>query len=142
MTGSLGGERSAVFHFVDVTGIEYNSGFVNGVLKVLTPSYSGAANKDFWRGSNNSRNADSNDPWTLSNTLPLSKSEYNATQSHIQELRSRISTAKRPVIHVESPMHPLSGGLADELKKLAELRDTGILTAAEFDAAKGRILGG
>ena len=33
--------------------------------------------------------------------------------------------------------HP---SLADELKKLAELRDSGILTDAEFDAQKAKLL--
>ena len=31
---------------------------------------------------------------------------------------------------------------ADELKKLAELRDSGVLTEAEFSAAKQRLIGG
>lgn len=37
---------------------------------------------------------------------------------------------------------PASGGhgVADELRKLAELRDAGILSAAEFDAEKQRLL--
>lgn len=144
MAGSLGGERSAVFHYVDITGVEYNSGFVKGVLEVLTPSYSGGAQKDFWRGSNASRNADSNDPWTLSNTLPLTKAEYNAARDEMQTLRSRIAEAKRPTVQVSPLVAPTSvgTGLADEVKKLADLRDAGILTEEEFDAAKRRLIEG
>jgi Short C-terminal domain len=33
------------------------------------------------------------------------------------------------------------GSVADELRKLAELRDAGILSLAEFNAAKARLLG-
>ena len=36
---------------------------------------------------------------------------------------------------------PASSSLADELAKLAGLRDSGVLTAAEFDSAKARLLG-
>jgi phage shock protein C len=32
--------------------------------------------------------------------------------------------------------------VADEIRKLAELRDSGALTAEEFEAAKARLLGG
>jgi predicted Zn-dependent peptidase len=37
---------------------------------------------------------------------------------------------------------PASAFVADELKKLAELRDAGILSAAEFQRQKSRLLGG
>ena len=143
MAGSLGGERSATFHFSDVTGIEYNSGFLNGVLEVLTPSYNGSANRDYWRGSNRSRNADSNDPWTLSNCLPLSKVEYNAALQDVNELKARISRAKQVNVHVVAPAPataPSGDGLADQLRKLADLRDAGVLTDEEFAAAKARVL--
>ena len=36
MAGSYGGERTGTFHFTDITGIEYNSGLMNGVLEILT----------------------------------------------------------------------------------------------------------
>lgn len=35
---------------------------------------------------------------------------------------------------------PAAGGLAAQLTELAQLRDSGILTAEEFDAAKAKLL--
>lgn len=150
MAGSLGGERSAVFHYTDITGIEYNSGLMSGVLEILTPSYSGGANKDFWRGSTKSRNADSNDPWALSNTLPLMKDEYRAAADQITELRRRISAAKSPppIWAATPPPQPPStpaapgrgAGLAEQLAKLADLHQSGVLSDEEFAAAKQRLL--
>lgn len=140
MAGSLGGERSATFHFTDITGIEYNSGFVSGVLEVLTPSYLGTTNKDYWRGANKSRNADSNSPWTLSNCLPLTKMEYNTFLAEIAELKSRVSKAKHPV-QVVAPQPAAGGGLVDQLGKLASLHQSGALSAEEFAVAKARLLG-
>ena len=142
MAGSLGGERVATFHFCDITGIEYNSGLINGVLEILTPSYIGTANRDFWRGSNRSRNADSNDPWTLSNCLPLNKSDYNAALSELSQLRSRVSKSKEVVVNVAAAASPSQSGLADEIQRLAELRDAGVLTENEFAEAKRRVLAG
>lgn len=143
MAGSLGGGRTATFHYSDVTGIEYNSGMLNGVLEVLTPSYSGGAQKDFWKGSNKSRNADSNDPWTLSNTLPLPKHLHAEALPHLNELRSRIAAAKRTVVVTQAPppAAPAAGGLAAEIAELAALRDAGVLSEDEFAAAKAKLLG-
>jgi hypothetical protein len=53
--------------------------------------------------------------------------------------------AERPVEPVRAPAHvqpaPAELGLAGELQKLADLRDSGILTEAEFGMAKARVLG-
>ena len=95
MAGSFGGQRQATFQYDDITGIEYNSGMVNGVLEILTPSYQGTVHKDFWRGAAKSRNADSGDPWTLSNCLPLAKPEYRAALAEINELQARVSASRR-----------------------------------------------
>ena len=142
MAGSLGGERSATFHFADITGIEFNSGWVNGVLEILTASYSGSTNKDFWRGSNRSRNADSNNPWTLSNCLPLLKSEHNSYLPEINELKARVGKSKQVRVQVAAPqVAPNSDGLAEQLQKLGDLHASGVLSAEEFAAAKARLLG-
>lgn len=142
MAGTLGGERTATFHFAHITGIEYNSGFISGVLEILTPSYNGSANRDYWRGSTQSPNADSNNPWTLSNCLPLDKMEYREYLADINELKSRISKSKEVnvQVNVASPEAPPVTGLVDQLKDLAGLRDAGVLSEDEFAAAKARLI--
>ncbi len=146
MAGSLGGERSTTFYFVDVNAIEYNSGFATGVLEILTASYQGSANKDYWRGTTKSRNADSNDPYTLSNTLPMVKTVYQEWAPQIQELRARIAAAKRPaplpVAAAPAPAAAAEVTLVDQLEKLAALRAAGALTEEEFTAAKARLMAG
>lgn len=139
MAGSLGGGRTTTFHYSDITGIEYNSGMLAGVLEVLTASYQGTSNKDYWRGSTKKRNANSDDPWTLSNCLPLDKPLYQKALPRLNEMRARISEVKNPTAAVRpalAPAPPAGGGLADELVKLAALRDQGILDDHEFQAAK------
>jgi hypothetical protein len=42
--------------------------------------------------------------------------------------------------NVPKPVAPTTIGIADELKKLVELRDAGVLTAEEFDSQKARLL--
>lgn len=144
--GSLGGERTATFDFHHVTGLEYNSGLLNGVLEILTPSYNGTANRDYWRGTGRSRNADSNDPFTLSNTLPLDKATYRQALPHLNDLRERIAASRTRPTAVTVSLSPdrLSGGmgLADEISRLKQLHDDGALSDEEFAAAKTHLLGG
>lgn len=143
MTGSFGGGRITTFPFTDITGVEYNSGMLNGVLEVLTPSYQGSSNKDYWRGSFSSVNSNSDNPWTLSNTLPLGKPLYQQALPLLNELRNKISVAKRPTVTMSPPPSSADrgGGLADEIGKLAALRDQGVLSEHEFQTAKQGLIG-
>jgi hypothetical protein len=141
MAGSLFGGRVSTFPYGEITGIEYNSGWVTGVLEVLTASYEGTKNKDFWKGTLKSRNADSNDPWTLSNCLPLDKTTYGQAQEHLNGLRKLITESKKATVIVNNTGTPGSG-ISEQLKELAQLRDQGILTEEEFTAAKSRIISG
>lgn len=126
----------------EITGIEYNTGMVNGVLEILTPSYQGTANKDFWRGTTKSRNDNSNDPWILSNTLPMAKPIYQRAMPRLNELRAKIAEAKRPAVIAAASVvsQPAQGELVDELTRLASLHQQGILTDAEFASAKQAVI--
>lgn len=154
MTGTMFGSRSTTFYYQDINALEFNKQFGGSVLEVLTASYQGTANHDFWRGSTKSRNADSGDPYTLSNALPCSNDEYTRARVEMSELRERIAAAKRgsapasvPAVPATPPTLPSPGtpaapsdDLVSRLTKLAELRDAGALTEAEFAAAKARLL--
>ena len=142
MAGTLGGGRITTFGFTDITGIEFNGQLVSGVLEVLTASYQGTANKDYWKGTSSGRNADANDPFTLSNTLPLQKVVYNQALPHLNKLRAMIISSKSP-----GTTSPLGGGavptplsLGDELTKLSSLFQAGALDEVEFKAAKAALI--
>ena len=139
--GSFGGGRTSTFPFDHITGIEYNAGMINGVLEILTPSYSGTANKDYWKGLGKSTNADTNNPHALSNTLPLDKRTHAQALPHLNELRARISQSKRITVTVEHAPAASPGGLAEQLGQIAALRDSGVLDESEFQAAKRKLLG-
>lgn len=142
MSGSLGGSRDAVFYFRDITGIEYNSGMFTGVLEILTASYEGSGNKDFWTGFlNANKNLGINDPRTLSNTLPLMKDDYASAKPLIDKLRTMIQEAKETKVIVNTTVAQSAPSTADELQKLAELLDKGLLTPDEFKVAKNKLLG-
>ncbi len=137
MAGSLGGSRVTSFYYRDINAVEYNSGLINGVLELLTASYNGSENRDYWKGTNSPRNANSSDPWTLSNTLPLSKLAYQDANALISQLREMIRDSKETKITVNNS-GPVS--IADELAKLAELKSQGVISEDDFQAAKAKLL--
>jgi Short C-terminal domain len=65
----------------------------------------------------------------------VSKSEAENVKATL--LRLMNGPAATPV----TASAPAPASLADELRKLAELRDAGVLTFAEFEAQKARLLG-
>ncbi|WP_232718784.1 SHOCT domain-containing protein [Gordonia metallireducens] len=141
MAGSLGGGRETIFPYAEITNIEFNGGFATGVLEVLTPSYQGTGNHDYWRSSNKGRNKAHDDPWTLSNCLPIAKALYQEAQPLLNEMQRKIADAKRPQVIVQHAPAPTtvsesSGGLAHELERLADMHQRGLLDADEFKAAK------
>lgn len=137
LAGSLGGGRVASFYYADINGLEYNSGLVSGVLQIRTASYESSGNKDFWRGAGARRNSDTNDPFTLSNTLPLTRLEYTESQALIHKIQALIARAKSgggvPVASTPD--------IAQGLTQLAELRASGALSEEEFTRAKEALLG-
>ncbi|WP_227487961.1 SHOCT domain-containing protein [Brachybacterium subflavum] len=150
MAGTMFGSRSTTFYYHDINAIEFNKQLLGSVLEVLTSSYQGTANHDYWRGSNSSRNADAGSPWTLSNTLPINNSEYTSARAEMSELRQRIAAAKQTSVNITMPAGmptpPPPAAPADDLvsrlAKLGELRDAGVLTDEEFQTAKTRLLAG
>lgn len=130
MAGSLGGGRVATFAYRDITGIEYNSGIVTGVLEILTASYTGKTTNSPWSFGNDKSAHES------SNTLPWDKRFYNQVRPQIEWMQQKIHESKtgtqQAVAQVSS---------SDELSKLAALHKQGILTDKEFAEAKQKILG-
>ena len=56
--------------------------------------------------------------------------------------RAKKAAAAQPAAPAPAPVATITGdALIDQLKQLAELKDQGILTQAEFDAKKKQLLG-
>jgi hypothetical protein len=139
MAGSFGGGRVATFYYRDITGVEYNAGMLSGVIEILTASYDGSSNKDFWQGILAGTNADANSPWTLSNTLPIDKQQFTASKRYFDELRTLISESKNMTVNVVAPTS--APDFTEQLLNLSKLHESGVLSDAEFEQAKARILG-
>jgi hypothetical protein len=67
----------------------------------------------------------------------MGKPLYQQALPLLNEIRARIAETKRPTVVMHASAAALAnGGLAEEISKLAALRDQGVLTNEEFQAAK------
>ena len=128
------GARVTSFYYRDITGIEVNTGLVQGVIEINTPSYQGIAQKDFWSVRDNNKN-----PFQVTNCLPISKRDLKDYRPYIDRLRTMIREAKHGPTTPPAP-HQSGNTLSSELEKLVSLRDLGVLTDEEFQQAKKRLI--
>lgn|SRR5215204_5215017 len=126
--GATFGARVTSFYYRDITGIEVNTGLMQGVIEINTPSYQGTAQKDFWSTGKN------NNPHYITNCLPISKQELKDYKPYIDRLRTMIREAKQE--RGTPPPTQDSGNLVAQLEKLASLRSSGVLSEDEFQQAK------
>lgn len=130
MAGATFGQRVSSFYYRDITGVEVNTGLLNGVIEVCTPSYEGTRQKDFW-----SMDKD-RDPWKVSNCLPIVKPDLKMYQPYLERLRAKIADSKHAPVASQAPTD-----VGAELEKLAGLHARGVLTDDEFQQAKKKVLG-
>lgn len=64
----------------------------------------------------------------------------DSLNEQVAEFKTRVEQKMRE-LKQPAPVNNSSGTLTDELRKLAEFKNQGILTQAEFDAAKKKLLG-
>jgi hypothetical protein len=151
--GSLAGETSGPegisFYYRDITSIEVNTGLINGVIEINTPSYQGNGHKGLWDIKNRGK-----DPYEVTNWLPISKRYLKEYKPYIDMLRAMVRAAKQERVASSSPQRVSSlrselkylaflraSGVLSELEKVASLRASGVLTDEDFQRAKRRLLG-
>jgi hypothetical protein len=143
------GPRVISFYYRDITSIEVNTGLINGVIEINTPSYHGNGQKGLW----NFKNEDK-DPYKVTNCLLISKKCLKEYKPYIDMLRAMERAAKQERVpsspprsesslysELENPASLRASGVLAELEKLASVRASGLLTDEEFLRAKQRLLG-
>ena len=140
MANTAFGCRATTLYYRDVTGIQINTGMRKAVLEVSTPSYQ-ATPIDYWRGFDKNVKAQVPSAYVAPNCIPANKKLVDSWKPLLDELRQRVAAAKLP-IHEDLRTDPAAGQLdpTEQIRKLAALRDDGILTAEEFEDKKRQIL--
>jgi hypothetical protein len=139
-SSATGGGRITHIPYRQIVSIEYNGGFMMGVLEILTASYDGGMNKDFWGVK--SLNSSGGDPRQQNNTLPIPKDTFKQITPQLNRIRELVEASHTVRIEggsIPTSQNPLPS-VSDELVKLSELHKSGVLSDDEFQQAKARLL--
>ena len=103
---------------------------MTGAVIIQAPAQAGIST-NYWR-SNDS------DPFKAPNAIPVS-TDWGEVRAAVARLRELIDAAHSDQ-RASQPASAAPTSLADELRKLAELHESGVLNDTEFSAAKQRLL--
>jgi hypothetical protein len=125
MAGNTFGGRCMAFDLKNVTGLEIKKSLMTGTFEILTPATQNAQ-KSYWSsGSNSAAESD--------NVITFQRSDFTVFQEAANVGRDLIGNHGAHQIQENDEL--------DRLKKLAELKKSGIITEEEFELKKKQILG-
>lgn len=126
-SGAAMAKKLSSWDYRNITGIQIETGMVSGTV-ALQAAGAVAVDASFWGG-------DSNSAMKAANAIALVRDHFDQAKLGVAGIRQLIAANQAgPTSVTAAPDIP------DQLRKLAELRDAGIVTAAEFDAKKAELL--
>lgn len=133
MAGATFGSELTSWDYRNITGVQLHTGIMNGAVVLQAPGQSGTKTS-YWGQGND-------DAFKAPNAIPISR-PYDLAAAGVARLRELIDAVHHPVA---PPAHGSASRRSPEdpwelLRKLGDLRDSGVLTAEDFDAKKAEIL--
>ena len=116
------GRRIASWEYRYISGIQIETGPITGRLSVQGPGIS-----DRVRGGN----------WGDAHVLTIERQDYERAKWTVTLIREQMARQMQPVA---APAPAQQADMFEQLRKLGELRDAGIVTPAEFEAKKAELL--
>jgi len=135
-TGALfGGQRVTSFFYSDITTIEYNGGLSQGRVNILTSSFSGMTDFDQDIGVLSGLVSDSE---FRPNSIEMNKVSYKNAKKYFDALNELIAKSKSATGQIVEPKSKSS--IDDEIGKLADLRQKGLIDEKEFKELKSKLI--
>jgi hypothetical protein len=147
LAGATFGHKLASFAYESIVGVELHGGALTGAVVIHVPG-AASVSTSYWQNAKD-------DAHKAYNAIPISR-PYAEAQEGVSVLRaliadhsSRRHPTAQPAPDADVQPSPEATAIAaqvaqpdvfDQLRKLAELRDAGIVTAEEFDAKKTELL--
>jgi hypothetical protein len=128
MSGQSFGGKVISFEYRNITSVEVRASMVTGVFEIAAGGVSGAE-RSYWQGR-------TDNAWHAPNALPIAKRQMDAFQQAAGVIRERARAAVQPT----STVPPAPPNIPEQIKQLAGLRDTGILSEEEFSNKKAELL--
>jgi hypothetical protein len=136
MTGAIiGGQRVTSFFYSDITTIEYNGGLMQGRVNILTSSFAGKSDIDTDLGLLSDITSGAR---FQPNSIEMDKTAYKNARKFFDALDELIAKSKSPAgLIVEAKSN---SSIADEIEKLADLHQKGLIDDKEFKELKAKLI--
>ena len=122
--GYLFGKKCKTFPFEHITSVDCNKGLLQGRLQVSAA------------GSHEERGGIFTGAFAAENVVNFNVGSYRKFQVATNRIRELIDEYKRRQVSPSSAVE----SIPDQIKKLAELKESGILTSEEFERKKQQLL--
>jgi hypothetical protein len=128
-TGQIIGGKCIAYDFRNITALEIKKHLMSRIFQVLTPATQDNNNLSYWSNSKNSNSA--------------TASDHAVTFSLVKDLQfQEAAKLGRAKISLGHGVHQApASSYINEIEKLSELKDKGIISQGEFDAKKKKLLG-
>ena len=120
------------YNYESIVSIETRTGPINGWLEILNAANQATLNPHYWS------NSEMNDPYKRPNCLPAPNKSLKTFAPYINKIREKVDAAKK--IQPMATQVIQGNDVAEQIKKLNELKEAGVLNDEEFAAAKTRLL--
>jgi hypothetical protein len=128
MAGQTFGGKVTSFEYRNITAVEVRMSLMTGSFEISAGGVQGAE-RSYWKAES------PNSAWKAPNTIPINRSEFPKFQLAANAIRERSAIA----LAMPTAQSPASD-VPDQLRRLADLRDQGVLTNEEFQAKKTELL--
>ena len=130
MAGASFGSEMTNWMYKNLVGVQLHTGMMSGAVVLQGPGQSGNSTS-YWKGGND-------DPYKAPNAIPVVR-PYEVVEAGVARLRELIDLdhqkANAPAVQ---PVQAAS--VADEIRKLAEMRRDGLITDEEFTDLKTQLM--
>lgn len=128
MAGATFGAEMTTWGYPNLVGVQVHKGMVSGAVVLQGPGQTGTK-ANYWSQGDS-------DPHKAPNAIPVA-GDWKNVQARTATLSQLIDAAHAAPAPSSSPT-----SIADELRKLADLRAEGVLSDDEFGALKDKLLAG
>ena len=127
MAGAMLGSKMASYDYRNLSGVHVEAGLLTGFVALQGPGLE-SSDMSYLRSGKN-------DPWKVPHALAIA--DKNQARERAAILRALVAEAQQAGQAATSATVP---DVTDQLRKLGELRDAGIVTEEEFAAKKAELL--
>jgi hypothetical protein len=131
VAGATFGSEMTSWDYRNLVGVQLHTGMATGAVVLQGPGQSGKRT-NYWAQGDDA-------PHKAPNAIPLARRHFKAAHDGTAKLRQLIDAVHHPSQH-HTPSPAATSSIADELTKLASLRDAGALSEEEFAQLKAGLL--